>query len=56
MNQSAALGLLSRALEGSKRGEQRDHEAKNVNAASVRTIICRTVTGGAVMKVGDGLG
>ena len=49
------MGLLSRALEGSQRGEQRDHEAKKVNAASARTIICRTVTGGAGMKVGGGL-
>ena len=47
---------MSRALEGSQRGEQRDHEAKKVNAASPRTITCRTVTGWAGMKVGDGLG
>ena len=47
---------MSRALEGSQRGEQRDHEAKKVNAASPRTITCRTVTGGAGMKVWDGLG
>ena len=50
------MGLLSRALKSSQRGEQRDHEAKKVNAASARTIICRTVTGGARMKVGNGLG
>ena len=47
---------MSRALKSSQRGEQRDHEAKKVNAASPRTITCRTVTGGAGMKVGDGLG
>ena len=35
---------MSRALKSSQRGEQRDHEAKKVNAASPRTITCRTVT------------
>ena len=47
---------MSRALEGSQRGEQRDHEAKKVNAASAHKITASMVAGGAVTKVGDGLG
>ena len=42
------MGLLSRALKSSQRGEQRDHEAKKVNAASAHKITANMVAEGAV--------